>query len=101
MGSETLTIDDTAGGKALTASVYSVQAGNTASQRNIAKTALVSVEDNSIRVNLNPAVTVTATTNGHEFDNNDSFWLEGAQIQNFRAIRVGGSSGVIRVTYFL
>jgi hypothetical protein len=101
IGSEDITIDNTAGGIALTASKYRVQVGGNASDTISAKSALVTVESNPVRVNLNPAVTVTATTNGHEFDDNDSFEIEGAQIPNFRAIRTGGSNGVIHVTYFV
>lgn len=96
IGSETITIDNTAGGKALTVSKYTVGTG-IATRR--AKEAFITVEDQQLRWNIDPAVTVTATTNGHEAGDGDNFIIYGQQLANFRAIRTGGSDSVIRVTY--
>jgi hypothetical protein len=100
MGSETVTVDATAGGVALTSTTYTKQTGNGAADRVMAKVAFISVEDQQIRVNFDPAVTVTASTNGHEFGDGDSFLVEGEAIKNLRAICTGGTSGVMRVTYY-
>lgn len=100
MASETVTVDATAGGVALTSTKYFKQVGGTASQRARANSALITVEDQQIRWNVDPAVTVSATENGHEAGDGDVINLEGQQIVDFRAIRTGGSSATIRVTYF-
>lgn len=101
VGSESITIDNTAGGVALTSSAYTKQFGNDPTSTRQATYALITVEDHPIRINLNPAVDVTATAHGHLLIAGQSALLtHTAEIVNFRAIRTSGSSGVIRVTYF-
>jgi hypothetical protein len=98
MASESLTISTSA--VPLTATKYRKQVGNTAAQFIHANHAFISVESNSIRVSVDPAVTPTTNAGGHEYDDNDSFWIEGAAIRNFQAIRTGGADATIRVTYY-
>ncbi len=99
---ETLTIDDTAGGKPLTASVYSIALSANQAALTSATKALVSIETQPIRWTVRPATTVTDTTNGHYAAALDTIWLgTAAQIAAFRAIRATGSSATIRVTYFI
>ena len=101
IGSESLTIDSTAGGKSLTAAQYQQAQSSNDARETVATRALVTVEAQPIRWSINPAVTVTATTNGHYAAALDAFWLTNAtEILNFRAIRATGSDGTIRVTYF-
>ena len=103
INSETVTVDATAGGVALTKTKYRVAGAATGAlqgQPHHAREAFITVEDQQIRWNIDPDVTVTATTNGHEADDGDSFSIHGRAIANFRAIRTGGISGAIRVTYF-
>ena len=98
IGSETITIDNTAGGVALTVSVYNpVGLGG---MNHTAKEAFITVEDQSLRWNVNPGVTVTASTNGHKANDGDAITIVGQQLANFRAIRTGGVNATIRVTYF-
>lgn len=97
IGSETVTVSTTAIG--LTSTKYKVAAGSLG-DRMYAKEAFVTVEDNQVRWNLDPAVTVTASTNGHEADAGDSFSIHGVTaMDNFRAIRTGGADGVLRISY--
>jgi hypothetical protein len=98
IGSETITVDTTAGGVALTATKYRV--AGPGGMNHDAKEAFITVEDQPIRWKVDPAVTVTATTNGHGANAGDVFSIHGQQIVNFRAIRTGGVSATIRVTYF-
>ena len=98
IGSETITVDATAGGKSLTAATYTVV--GVGGVNHYAKEAYISVEDQQLRWNVNPAVTVDASSNGHEANDGDVIVIHGQQIPNFRAIRTGGTSAVIRVTYF-
>lgn len=101
VGSESVTVDDTSGGVALTPATFNPTIGPDASFKAATKTAFISVEDHPIRVNLNPGVTVTASANGHELGDGDAITIEGlASITNFRAIRTTASSATIRVTYY-
>ena len=99
--SETVTVDATAGGVGLTAATLIKQTGGDANQISRARVAFITVEDNEIRMNLDPGVTVTATTNGHELAAGTSVVLDGTAVLNdVRFIRTGAGSGVIRVTYY-
>jgi hypothetical protein len=99
LASEELTIADSVLG--LTSTKYRKQVGGNASDLYSANSAFITIEDQPLRINLDPAVTVSATANGHEFAAGDSFIVEGAaNIANLRAIRTGGTSGVLHVTYF-
>lgn len=101
LASETIAVDATAGGVALTTTkIFKRVEDNHAGGQIRANSAYISVEDQQIRVNFDPAVTVTATTNGHAFSAGDSFIVEGQALVNLRAIRTGGTSGAMRVTYF-
>jgi hypothetical protein len=86
----------------LTAAKYTKAGGNTASDLRKANSAFVTVEDQPVRISLDPAADApTAATNGHEFAAGDSFLVEGhSAIVNLRAIRTGGTDGVLQVTYF-
>lgn len=98
LGSETITVDNTAGGVGLSATKYNpVGLGG---MNHKAKEAFITVEDQSIRWNIDPGVTVTATTNGHKANDGDAVTVYGQALENFRAIRTGGVSATIRVTYF-
>lgn len=101
IGSETITVDNTAGGVSLSSAQYTQQDGPNAADITKAHTAYCTVEAQEIRWNINPAVTVDASSNGHAAAAATGFWLwTTEQILNFRAIRTGGSSGTLRVTYF-
>ncbi len=101
LGSESVTVDATSGGVSLTATKYNPgSSSDHPGDKMPVKSAFITVEDNEIRFNINPAVTVTPTANGHEAGVGTSFEIHGRAVANFRAIRTGGSSGVIRVTYF-
>lgn len=102
LGSETITVDNTAGGKSLTAATYTEQySANYAGAVETARFALLTLESNPIRWKVDPAVTVEAAANGHTMAVTDHLWLQSPeQIRNFRAIRTGGSSGTLFVTYF-
>lgn len=99
VGSEDLTVSSTP--KALTAATYQVAQSANVPTKVTASSALVSVETDDIRWSVNPAVTVSATENGHVAAADSSFWLNGSsEIINFRAIRTGNDA-TIRVTYFV
>ena len=84
---EQITIDSTVGGKALTSTTYTT-----------ARKALITVETAQIRFTVNG--TAPTTTVGHIGDIGDTIELESnADIVAFRAIRTGGTSGLISVTY--
>lgn len=101
IGSESITIDNTAGGIGLTAATMRKKVGNTEDIQIFAKSAFISVEDAQVRANFNPGVTVTATANGHAFDSGTSFILDGtANLAGVKFIRTTGTSGIIRVTYY-
>lgn len=93
---ESITVDNTAGGKALTAGTYQP---TTLPNPGAAELASITAEDNQMRFTLDG--TTVSTTVGHLLDVGDALEVVGfVNIQNFRAIRTGGSSGVIKVTYF-
>lgn len=96
---ETVTVAGTAIG--LTAATGRKQVGETASDFITANAAFVTVEVAEIRWNFVPGLTPTASTNGHLSGINTYFWLYGQQIRDFKAIRTGGTSGELKVTYFI
>jgi hypothetical protein len=98
MGHEAVTVDATAGGVGLTVTKYNPV--GSAGMNHKAKYAYCTVEDQEIRYSVDPATVPEAGTGGHEVAAGGSFWLYGQMIPNFKAIRTGGSSGVLRVTYF-
>ena len=87
-----LTIDATAGGIALTQPTQ-------AATLPLAQAALVTVETAQIRFTVD--ATAPTSTVGHILNIADRLLLEGQQeIRAFRAIRTGGSSGAVSVTYY-
>jgi len=89
--SEDITVDATSGGVPLTA------AKATAS-RNVRAHCVV--ETAQIRVKTDAAVTLTASAKGHVKDVGDEFYISGQpDLVSFRAIRTGGTSGKLVVTY--
>lgn len=102
VGSETITVNDTAGGVAFTAETMQTALSGNYATTTFADLALITVEGNPVRWTINPDVTVTATTNGHVASVDDVLFVHGSQnLANFRAIRTTGSSGTLRITYFL
>lgn len=101
IGFETITVDDTAGGKALTAATYSKALSSNIAEKQVATYALISVEDNAVRWTVGTDA-VTNTTNGHSASANDVIMLHSLQqLQNFRAIRSTAGTAVLHVSYFL
>lgn len=89
---ESLTIDNTVGGVALSASKYAVV------NRPNAALAFLSLETAQIRFTLDG--TAPTTTVGHILDSGQNLTLRSSnEIARFRAIRTGASSGVITVSY--
>jgi hypothetical protein len=98
--SETLTVSNAV--KALTAATYQVALSSNSLTKEFARTALITVEGQSLRWTVNPAVTVSATDNGHLAMAGSFIVLTTTtDIQNFRAIRTSGSDSTINVTYFI
>jgi len=92
---ETITIDSTAGGKGFTAANYKTAAG-----RGPCKEVFCVLETAQIRFQLDGASTVTATTNGALLEAGQTLTLQNySDIANFRAIRTGGTSGVLQCFY--
>lgn len=84
---ESITVDNTSGGKSLTAATYGQ-----------ARIAFISVEDAQIRFTVDG--TAPTTTVGHIANSTDKFYLlSGNEITRFRAIRTGSTSGVVKVSY--
>ncbi len=98
---ESITVDSTAGGKALTAATYDttlIANGQVTNRR--PKQAVVTVEDQNLRWAADPSTTVSSTV-GHLAQAGDVITIEGYEnIKNFRAIRSTGSSSNIRVTFY-
>lgn len=89
---EALTIDNTAGGIALTAATYA-PAGAPGAVR-----AVLTLETAQIRWTYDG--TAPTTTVGHLMETGEKVALTGAEtIARFRAIRTGGTSGVLHITY--
>jgi len=85
---EQVTVDNTAGGKGLTAATYDAS-----------KRAVITVETAQIRYRADGGA--PTTTVGHIADIGDTIELESAsEIANFKAIRTGANSGLISVSYF-
>lgn len=86
---EQITVDNTAGGKPLTAATYTTDA----------KVAFITAETAQMRYRFDGVAAVT-TSAGHLLEVGQSIVLSNySQIVKFRAIRTGGTSGVISVTY--
>lgn len=100
-GSETISVDNTSGGVGVTATkLIKAASDNYPSEFTKVKSALFTVETAEIRVNFDPAVTVTATTNGHLFQVGDNFTVDGYDnILRLKMIRTGSTASV-KVTYF-
>lgn len=89
---ETVTVDGTAGGVALTKATYAPQ-GEAGAVR-----ALITLETGQIRYTYDG--TAPTTTVGHLLDPGDTIVLDGAEnISKWRGIRTGGTSGAAHVTY--
>ena len=92
---ETITIDNTAGGKGFTATNY-----NTAAGRGPCKEVFCVLETAQVRFQLDGASTVTATTNGASLDPGQTITIQNIQeMYNFRAIRTGSTSGKLHCFY--
>ena len=100
IGSETLTVDNTVGGVAFTATNYwKNMGGHGGTGRQYASMAFCTVEDQPVRVSVSGAP--QAGTAGHEFAAGTSFYLNSAdEISACRAIRTGGTSGLIHATFY-
>lgn len=100
---ENIVVDATVGGVALTSTCYKTFTESLNRGVVTAKQAMISVETQSIRALWVPstvAVPLDSTT-GHLFAAGDIIWLEsGSQIRDFRAVRVGGASANIKVSYY-
>ena len=98
---ESIAVDATAGGKALTAATYNatlIANGQVTNRRPVR--ALITVEDQSLRWTVD-GTTVSSTVGHLAAATSDPFMLEGYDaITQFRAIRATGTSSNIRVTYF-
>ena len=89
---EDITVDNTAGGKSLTASKYRP----TSSPQ--AETAFITVENGPMRYTYNG--TAPTSTLGHKASNGTILVLKGQhQMDTFRAIRTGSTDATLRVTY--
>lgn len=87
---ESITIDSTSGGKGFTLATYTASSG-------VAR-ALITAETAQMRYTYDG--TAPTTTVGHLLEVGDVLIVEGRMnIDAFRAIRTGGSSGAITVTY--
>jgi len=85
-GYESLTVDNTSGGVAL------------ASVATNADHARLTLETAQIRFRVDG--TAPTSSEGHLLEVGDVLALEGkGELQKFRAIRTGGTSGVLKVTY--
>lgn len=85
---EQITVDNTAGGKALTSGTYTTDV----------KVAFITAETAQMRYTFD-GTTVTSSA-GHLLEVGQSITLSNySQVVKFRAIRTGGTSGVISVTY--
>jgi hypothetical protein len=101
IGSETITVGNAAIG--FTASALVKQSANSFEQMPVirARMAFISVETQEVRINFDPTVTVTATTNGHALAVASSMIIDGtATLADVRFIKTGGSDAAVRVTYY-
>lgn len=99
IGSQTLTVDNTAGGVGFTASNTYKAMGSTGTTRQYANLAYCTVESQPVRVSVSGAP--EAATGGHAFAAGTDFYLNSAdEIAAFRAIRTGGSNGTIHATFY-
>ena len=97
-GSERITIDATAGGVGFTSGSDQTTA-DTFDLLGV-RQAVCRVEDNEIRIQTMVGKTVLAGSVGIEKAAGDEFIITGYDdMKNFRAIRTGGSSGVLEVIY--
>ncbi len=97
LGEQTLTVSTTAVG--FTSTNYNVSSGPNGTNTVRATLAFVTVEDNPVRWSVKG--TPTASTGGHEYAAGTSFWLfSDADIAAFKAIRTGGSDGVLHATFW-
>ncbi len=104
IGRETKTVDNTAGGVGLTATVYKDKDGGGQFKQD-ARIAFITIdgdiETNDIRWTVDGTAPVAGTT-GHLAQAGDVIELKGfGNITKFRAIREGASSGTLQVTYFI
>ncbi len=90
---ESVTIDDTAGGVGLTAATYAVAA------KDMAREAFLTLETAQIRWTING--TAPTALVGHLLEVGQTLTLKDqSEIANFKGFRTGGTSGVLKVTYF-
>ena len=92
IGSEKLTVDDTSGGVGFTAAELTINV----------KRAVCRVETAQIRIQTVDGIAVTAGgSEGSPIkDVGDEFIVSGSDdMKNFRAIRTGGTSGVLQIIF--
>ena len=98
MNYESITIDSTAGGVALSASEYKVYVTGYQNSEHAVE-AVITAETAESRWTVDG--TAPTTTVGHVLSAGGSLTVQGeAAIAAFRAIRTGGSSATYHVTYF-
>jgi hypothetical protein len=92
---EQITVDNTAGGKALTAATMNPDGY----RDRPCKLGWITTEDQGLRYTVDGTAPTAAI--GHEVAAANGFWVAGEEeLKNFRAIRTGGSSAIISVTYY-
>lgn len=84
---EAVTVDNTSGGKALTEATYT----------SYAKLAVCTLETAEVRYKIDGSA--PTTTVGHPLEPLQSIILYGDQINKFRAIRTGSTSGSLKCSY--
>ena len=95
--SETITVDNTAGGVGFTSATYKPTSGDREDQ--CAQIAKVSVETANLRWTQDGSTAPTTTVGVIQYPA-DIFYVRGTMnIKNFKAIRTGGTSSSIKVQY--
>lgn len=95
---ETVTVDATVGGVALTATKHHPVNTESSNDTRSAVRVFITVEGGQIRYNYDG--TAPTSTTGHLLNAGDALVLVADDaIANFRAIRTGGTSGTLMVTY--
>lgn len=100
IGEQSLTVSDSAGGFTLSNAIKNFgPSGQIATTSAKATMAFCTVEDNPIRWSV--VGTPAAGTGGHEYVAGTDFWLTSTEeIEQFKAIRTGGSNGLIHATFY-
>jgi hypothetical protein len=89
---ETITVSDSAAGKGFTVATFA-PTGETP-----AKAAVVTIDDQPIRVRYDGTAPTTTVGHGHNAD--DVLWVRGERnIRGFLAIKEGGADATLQVSY--